>query len=1160
MSDQFVHLHVHTQFSLLDGAIKLADLFDKATQDGMSAVAITDHGNLHGVVQFYRGAKDRKIKPIIGCEVYVAHGSRHDKNGNQPSPYHLILLAQDAEGYANLMRIVSLAHVEGKTPGMFGRPRCDKELLEAHNKGLIAMSACLQGEVPRALREQNLEAALDVADWYRQVFKDRYYLELQRNGLEEQEKVNAGLLQIAKKMKLPYVATNDCHYLNSEHAKSHEILLCIQTGKTMRDENRFHFTSDQLYFRTQTEMAELFADLPEAIARTNEVAERCNFDVHFGDPIFPPYETDPGEDLATAFAKKARAGLAKRLEVIKVQHNKDEDGPWVARKKEYEKRLEVEIDLINQKGFAGYFLIVQDFINWAKDHGVPVGPGRGSAAGSLVSYSLRITNIDPLRYGLLFERFLNPERLDNPDIDIDFCAERREDVLQYVTEKYGKESVAQIAAFGSMKAKAAVKDVGRALGYSYSEVEQVAKLIPDDLGMTLEKAERDPDIKRLLKDSDWVRELWFHAKALEGLARHATTHAAGVIIADKPLVDYVPLMLDKDQKLITQFDKNDVERVGLVKFDFLGLKTLTVISKALQIIRKVYGDEIDIDKIPMDDSAVFDLLGKGLSTGVFQFESPGMRDLLVRIHPDSVEDLTAIAALYRPGPIGSGMIDDFIARKKGEQEVTYDLDEMGPILEPTYGMMVYQEQVQQVAHQIGGFSLGEADLMRRAMAKKKVDQMTTFQEKFRSGGGEREHPTDTLDRIWNMMEKFAEYGFNKSHSAAYAVVAYQTAWLKAKYPAPFMAALMTMDKGDSDKIMAKIAECRDLDIKVLPPDVNESFQDFTVNKNGEVRFGMAAVKNVGEAAVRDIIDARKQDGPFEGLYDFASRIDTRRVNKRVVESLVKCGAFDSLNDNRAALLAAVEPAMEQAAREQSDREAGQTSMFGMLGSAADETAEPPLPDVQPWTKDENLRNEKEALGFFITGHPLDQFRSYAERFATCDSERLKLIEQPEDVRLAAVITTLDKRTTRTGKPMAMGIAEDQLAPFKITAFSEALERSREALENPDQPVLLFGKVDVRDGGNGLIVDKIIPLVQAAKVCSNEVHFRIRTTGLAKGQIERLKACIERHPGSCRAFIHIQVPDRSEATFALPVRQGLQPSDDLVDEVKAIFGGSVVTFQ
>lgn len=1160
MSADFVHLHVHTQFSLLDGAIKLSDLFQKAAADQMEAVAITDHGNMHGLVQFFQQAKHHDIKPIIGCEVYVAHGSRHDLSNRQPSPYHLVLLVENEKGFHNLTEIVTKAHLEGKTAGIFGRPRCDHELLEKHNEGLVAMSACLQGEVPRAILERGVEKATEVADYYRQLFPGRYYIELQRNGLEEQNKVNVGLLQIAKDLQLPIVATNDCHYLNREHAKSHEILLCIQTGRTMNDERRFKFSTDEVYFRTKAEMAEVFADLPEALSRTKEIQERCNFELAFGNPVYPTFSVPLGEDLNSYFITQSEEGLNKRLQKVKADQDEKRDGPWKDQEKVYRDRLATEIKLIMEKGFAGYFLIVQDIISWARKQKIPVGPGRGSAAGSLVSYSLGITNIDPIHYVLLFERFLNPERQDNPDIDIDFCAERREEVLEYVSEKYGKECVAQIAAFGSMKAKAAIKDVGRGMGFSYGEVETIAKLIPDVLNITLDNAEKDPDVGRMLKQSEWVRDLWFHAKALEGLARHATTHAAGVIIADKPLVEYVPLMLDKDNKLITQWDKNDVEKIGLIKFDFLGLKTLTVIDKSLAMIRDVYGEDIDIDDIPMDDPDVFDLLGRGLSTGVFQFESAGMKDLLVRIHPDDIEDLIAIAALYRPGPIGSGMIDDFIARKKGEQEVTYDLPELEEILETTYGMMVYQEQVQQVAHAVGGFSLGEADLMRRAMARKKTDQMETFHDKFSAGGKEKNTPAAMVERIWNMMEKFAEYGFNKSHSAAYAVVAYQTAWLKAKYPPAFMAALMTMDKGESTKIMAKIAECRDLEIEVLPPDVNESYRDFSVTKNGKIRFGLSAVKNVGEGAVNSVIEARKDEGPFKGIFDFAKRVDSRKINRRVVESLVKCGAFDSIEENRAALLEAVEPAMELAAREQADREAGQTSMFGVLEQSGGNDGEPALPAVAPWTNDENMRYEKEALGFFITGHPLEQHRRLIERYTNCDAERLRDRSNPDEVRIAAVISSLDKKTTRTGRTMATGIAEDHLAQYKITVFSETLEKSREVLEDLEQPVLLFGKVDVRDGGNGLIVDRIIPLVQAREVCSNEVHFRIRASGLSKGHLERLKACMERHTGSSRAFIHIIIPGRSEATFALPARPGLQASDQLAEEIRAIFGQGVITFQ
>ncbi len=1159
MSADFVHLHVHTQYSLLDGALKLPDLFAKAKADGMPAVAITDHGNMHGVIQFVNHAKAAGVQPILGCEVYVAHGSRHDKSNAQPPAYHLILLAETEVGYHNLIKIVSTAHLEGAMSGLFGRPRCDRETLQRYNEGLIAMSACLQGELARTALAQGLDKAVEVADWYRQVFRDRYYIELQRNGIEEQNKANELLLQIAKILKLPAVATNDCHYLNREHARSHELLLCLQTGKTIKDENRFRFSTDEIHFRTREEMAEVFADHPELLTRTREVAERCNFKLSFGKTLFPALDVPPGETPATMLAQHARAGLAKRLERIKSEL-KPENGSWEEIQKRYIDRLETEIDLINQKGFASYFLIVEDFIGWAKDHQVPVGPGRGSAAGSLVSYALRITNIDPIRYNLLFERFLNPERQDNPDIDIDFCAERRDEVLQYVTEKYGKECVAQIAAFGSMKARAVIRDVGRVLGHSFGEIDQVAKLVPDEPNMTLEKAEKDPDIQRLLKESEWVRELWFHARALEGLARHASTHAAGVIIADRPLVECAPLMHDHEGKLITQFDKNDVEKIGLIKFDFLGLKTLTVIDKALKIIREVNGVEVDIDHIPMDDPAVYALLGKGLSTGIFQFESAGMRELLVRLHPDSVEDLTAIAALFRPGPIGSGMIDDFVARKKGQAEVTYDLPELEPILKTTYGMMVYQEQVQQVAHLIGGFSLGEADLMRRAMAKKKADQMEPFRIKFFERTKDSGYARDRIERIWKMMEKFAEYGFNKSHSAAYAVVAYQTAWLKTHYPAAFMAALMTMDKGESDKIMAKIVECRDLDIAVLPPDVNESDLDFSVNKAGQIRFGLAAVKNVGEGAVRSIIEARQKGGPFKGLFDFTGRIDPRKVNKRVLESLVKCGAFDSIEKNRAALFAAIESALDRAAHDQADREAGQVNMFDLLGAKSGAKSEPILPDVPAWTKEEHLRFEKEALGFFITGHPLDQFRKLIERYSTCTADKLRGLSEPENVQIAAVITGLEKKITKTGKPMAVGLAEDQSSPFKITMFSESLETNKEALENLDQPFLLTGKADIREGGNGLLVDKIIPLVQADKVCSNEVHFRLRSTGLAKTQIERLKACLVRHPGSCRTFVHMLIPDRAEVIFSLPVRLGVQPSDELVDEVRAIFGAGVVTFQ
>ncbi|NLH50406.1 MAG: DNA polymerase III subunit alpha [Myxococcales bacterium] len=1160
MTAEFVHLHVHTAYSLLDGAIKLSDLFDKAERDGQTAVAITDHGNLHGVVQFAYQAKNHNIKPVIGCEVYLAHGSRHDKSNEQPRAYHQVLLCENEAGWRNLLQIINTAHLEGKTSGLFGRPRADRELLEKHSEGLVCLSSCLSGMVPRTLLELGYDKALAMADWYRQVFPGRFYIEIQRNGLEDQEKANVDLLKIARELELPVVATCDAHYLDREHARSHEILLCIQTGATMNDPKRFKFSSDQIYFRTRAEMAETFGDLPAALRNTLEVAERCTFVPQFGAAVFPAYQTPRGEDSISTFTKAARSGLLRRLKPLRESHDEQRDGPWMQVEKIYAERLEIEIDLITRKGFADYFLIVQDFIGWARDHGIPVGPGRGSAAGALVSYALGITNIDPLRYNLLFERFLNPERQDNPDIDVDFCAERRDEVIRYVSEKYGEAHVSQIATFGSMKARQVVRDVGRAMGYSFGEVDSIAKLIPDDLNMTLAKAEKTPDVERLLKDAEWARELWFHARALEGLPRHVSTHAAGVVISRQPLGECVPLMLDKDANVVCQFDKNDVETAGLIKFDFLGLKTLTVIDKTLRMIREVHGIDIDMDRIPLDDPEAYALLGRGLSTGVFQFESPGMRDLLVRLKPDRIEDLTAINALYRPGPIGSGMIDDFIARKKGEQKVVYDLDILGKILESTYGMMVYQEQVQQVAHVVGGMSLGEADLMRRAMAKKKIDKMAAFKVKFLEGAARQHLARNAVEKIWDMMEKFAEYGFNKSHSAAYALVAYQTAYLKAHYSSAFMAALMTMEKNDSDKIMAKIAECRDLGIKVLPPDVNESGREFTINKKGQIRFGLEAVKNVGEGAVLSMIEARQKDGPFKGLYDFCERIDVRKANKRVVESLVKCGAFDSLEPHRAALLAAVEGAMDQAVRRQTDRDSGQTSLFGMLEAKNPTAAAPALPNVPEWSHDELLRFEKEALGFFITGHPLDDYRLLIDRFANADSETLRDATAAREVRIAAVFTALDKKMTKTGKPMAMGMAEDQKAPFRVTLFAEALEKSAALLENLEQPALLFGKIDLRDGGNGLLVEKAIPLVKAPEVCSNEVHFNLRTVGLSKGQLQRLAECIHRHPGSCRGVIHLEIPDRSEATFVLPNRLGLSPSDDLVEEVRAIFGPGVVNFQ
>jgi DNA polymerase III subunit alpha len=1159
MTTDFVHLHVHTAYSLLDGAIKLDELFQKAERDGQKAVAITDHGNLHGAARFSLTAKNYPVKPIIGCEVYVSEGDHTNLSSGQPKPYHQVLLCENEIGFRNLLQIVNTAQLEGKTPGLFGRPRADRALLEKHSEGLIALSSCLSGMVPRAILEFGYDKALPVIDWYRQVYGDRFYLEIQENGIPEQTKANEAVLKLSREFDIPVVATCDAHFLERKHHTSHDILLCIQTGKSIHDEGRFKFSTDQVYFRTREEMAQVFRHVPEALTNTMEVAERCNFQIEKSEPIFPTYETPVGEDLNSTFTKTSRVGLKKRLQELKSSHDAKTDGPWKKVELEYAARLETEMELIREKGFAGYFLIVQDFIRWARDQGIPVGPGRGSAAGSLVSYSLRITNIDPIQYGLLFERFLNPERLDNPDIDVDFCAEGRDAVIQYVSDKYGEECVSQIASFGTMKARMVVRDVGRAMGYSFGEVDTVVRLIPTDLDMTLEKAEREPDLARLLSSSQWVQDMWPHCRALEGLLRHASTHAAGVVISEKPLGHIVPLMRDKDRKVVCQYDKNDVEKVGLIKFDFLGLKTLTVIDKCLKHIKAVSGIEIDMDTIPVDDPKPYELLGRGLSNGVFQFESSGMKELLVRIKPDCIEDLTAIAALYRPGPLGSGMVDQFIARKKGEEPVTYMLPELETILEPTYGMMVYQEQVQQIAHTIGGLSLGEADLLRRAMAKKSTDEMEFFSKKFQSGATAQGFPVKVSQELWNLMEKFAEYGFNKSHSAAYAMVAYHTAYLKAYHPAEFIAALMTMEKDDSDKIMAKIAECRDLDIEVLPPDVNESSLDFTVTPDGRIRFGLAAVKNVGEGAVLSILEARESRGPFKSLHDFCERVDLHKINRRVVESLVKCGAFDTIERNRATLLGAVEAALDGASRAQADREAGQTSLFGMMGDD-EKIGAPQLPDVPPWSHEQELAFEKEVLGFFITGHPLDDFRNVAKAFATHDSVRLREETNERQARVAALITSFEKRTTRQGKPMASGMAEDQFSPFRFMMFSEGLEASAAALEDLEKPLLLFGKVDVREGGSGLLVDRMIPLEKAAEVCSNEVHFYLKSAGLMKSQMQRLFDLVKRHRGRCRGYIHLEIPDRPEALIQLPVTVGMQPSDQLVEETAAIFGPGVVTFQ
>ena len=1155
----FVHLHVHTQYSLLDGAIRVGDLVERAKKYRMPAMAITDHGNMFGALEFYTKAHAAGVKPIIGCEVYVAPGSRHDKSGASSSgdaSGHLVLLCKNRVGYRNLCRLVSTAYQDG----FYYRPRIDWDLLSDNNEGLIALTACLGGEIPNLICRGRMDHARQRAEEMSRVFdNNRLYLELQENFLAEQEVANKGLIEIGKELGLPLVATNDCHYLTRDDAFAHEVLLCIQTGKTMDDPNRMRFANEEFYVKTPDEMGELFKALPEAVSNSVEIAERCNLelDVSGKNYHFPSLALGDAQTPSQALEQQSFEGLEQRIaEIRKIRPDFSADDQAA-----YKARLEQELKIINQMGFPDYFLIVADFINWAKNHDIPVGPGRGSAAGSLVAYALRITDIDPKPYHLLFERFLNPERISMPDIDVDFCINGREDVINYVRDKYGKDNVAQIITFGSMLARAVIRDVGRGMGMPYGEVDTIAKLIPNPVGkkVTLKDAQKqEPRLRELIEKDPRVKKLFKVAMSLEGLTRHASTHAAGVVVTPEPLTNYLPLYVDpKSHGQVTQFDMGYVEKIGLVKFDFLGLKTLTVIDKTVKLIR-VKNPEFDLGLIPQDDEQTFQLLSCGETTGVFQLESSGMKEYLIKLKPSCFEDLIAMVALYRPGPLGSGMVDSFIKRKHGVEEFGYDFPELEPILKDTYGVIVYQEQVMQIAQVLGNYSLGSADLLRRAMGKKKPEEMAKQKKNFLDGAKGNKLETKKAEAVFDQMEKFAEYGFNKSHSAAYAYIAYQTAYLKAHYPVEFMAALLTEDMENTEKVIKNINEIRNMGIAILPPDINASCRNFTVHEK-DIRFGLGAVKGVGGAAVEAIVEAR-EEGPFSSLHDFCERVDLRRVNKRVVEALVKCGAFDSLQHKRAQFMAAIEEAMEYGQKLQREKESGQESLFGtdqIVTQNGQMYGE--LPDLEEWPENVLLTNEKEAIGFYITGHPLARHSDAIKRFSTCDTAGLMERADKEEVSVCGIVTGIKLLNTRKGDRMAFVTLEDLSGFVEMVVFPETYTEAAELL-NSEEALLVKGTVDVGEDACKILVNEVLSLKDVQERLTRMVHFRLTTPGLEERQLRSLREIMTRYHGDCEALIHLVVPNRSETVISLPEDLRLQASDQMMDDVEKLFGYNVVTFE
>jgi len=1140
---RFVHLHVHTQYSLLDGAIRLDSLLERVSDFGMDAVAVTDHGTMFGAVEFYQKATKAGIKPIIGCECYVAPRRLTDKTPlDHKGLTHLILLVENQEGYQNLCKLVTVAHLEG----FYYKPRIDKELLKTHHKGLIAMTACLHGEIPLLIQDNRMDEVVDTASFYRELFgEDNFYLEVQSNGIEEQDIVNQTLFDMSKRLSIPVVATNDCHYLNKEHIRAHDVLLCIQTGKTVNDSERFKFRTDQLYFKPPEEMIETFGDNPEAIENTRRIADRCHIEFDFKTYHFPKFQNTNGNSVETVFEQQVRSGFQEVFARIKNKHPDVDE-------KLYRDRLDYEASVIKKMGFAGYFLIVADFIRFAKENRIPVGPGRGSAAGSLVAYSLGITNLDPIEHGLLFERFLNPDRISMPDIDVDFCINGRESVFKYVVDQYGGgDRVAQIITFGKLKPRAVIRDVGRALDIPLKQVDTIAKLVPDVLNITLDEAlKQESRLTEMSEKQPEVADLINISRVLEGLPRHASTHAAGVVISDRPLVDYLPLYRGKKGEVVTQFDMTWVEKIGLVKFDFLGLRNLTVIENALDLIERQTGKPPDLSDLDFNDPDTYRLLSSGDSTGVFQLESSGMKDLLVRLKPACFDDIIALLALYRPGPMESGMIDDYVDRKHGRKTVEYFVEELEPILKETYGVIVYQEQVMKIAGTLANYSMAEADGLRKAMGKKITAEMARHRERFMQGAEARGVATEKAKQIFDLMEKFGGYGFNKSHSAAYALIAFQTAYLKAHFPVEFMAALLTSEMNSTDGVVKYIAECRRHMIEVLPPGINESEKAFTV-AGKKIQFGLVAVKNVGEGAIESILEARAL-GKFTSLFDFCERVDLRKVNKRVIESLIKCGSFDCTGEFRSRMMAALEDALEYGQIVQKERSDPQMGLFDTGGPQPAVNSYPPMPTIAEWEEKQSLAYEKESLGFYITGHPLSRYEEVLEKFTNADTLSLRETEDGKTVRIGGIVLGIKTIITKRGEPMGFAVIEDLQGTVECTVFPSVYAKSSD-LFLEDTLVLMQGQVQRDENAVKLLTDTVIPMDKAEEIWTAAVHLTLDVTRTETTSLPHLYEILKKHPGSCLVYMHLHDPEKTETIITLPDELKLKAGASLTREINGFLG-------
>jgi DNA polymerase III subunit alpha len=1142
MSSSFAHLHLHSQFSLLDGANRLDEVIQGAKDAGMAHLALTDHGNLFGAIDFYRKAKKAGVRPIIGIEAYMAQGSRTDREKKRPSNNHLVLLARNEAGYRNLVRLTSRSFLDG----FYYKPRIDKELLRQHSEGLIGLSACLKGEINEQIMARREAEAEATAREYREILgEENFFLEIQDHGIEEQRAANEVLRRISKRTDIPLVASNDCHYLRKDDAHAHDVLLCIGTQRSLSDPDRLKYASDQFYLKGEAEMRALFPNDQRAIDNTVAIAERCNVDIRFDQFHLPDFPVPEGYTLDSYLAKVTGEGLEGRLEELRRRRAQVLENFPVDL---YHERLKSELATITAMNFAGYFLIVWDFIRYARQRNIPVGPGRGSAAGSLVAYVLRITDIDPLQYDLLFERFLNPERVSLPDIDIDFCMRRRGEVIQYVSERYGRDHVAQIITFGTLAAKAVIRDVGRVMGVPYAKVDRIAKMIPD-MTRSLSAAWREiPELKSEVERDPEVREIVQVGERLEGLTRHASLHAAGVVITPRPTEELVPLYKTSKDEIVTQWDKDVIEDLGLLKMDFLGLKTLTVIDDTLRLLA-LQGAELDLDNVPLDDPAVFELFSEGGTSGIFQFESGGMKDLLRRVRPSRFEDLVALNALYRPGALSSGMVDEYVLRKNGVKEVRYILPEVEPILAETYGVIAYQEQVMQIAGAVAGFSMREADLLRKAMGKKKVEVMAQQKQKFVDGADARGVPKKKAQELWEHIEPFAGYGFNKSHSVAYAMLAYKTAYLKAHHPVAFMAAMLTCEMSTKDNVAKYVRECRQMEMPVLPPDINESNWAFTV-VGGTIRFGLGAVKGLGSSAVEAILEARQRVGRFPTFTRFAREVDQKALNSKVFECLIKAGCFDSLDYERSGLMASLERILDYAQTRQREAELGQSALFG-----GDELPDPDVDrEVPPWPERERLSAEKEVLGLYVTGNPLSQHRERLEALVTHSTAALRE-ERPEGrVTLGGVVTRLRRTKIKSGrnagKMMARFVLEDLEGTVRAAVFSEQLLRVGHLLDE-EATVLATGLLREAGAQMELTVEEVVSLESASEGLISHIEMTL-AGNFSTAHMLRLRNCLIEHHGEVPVRLSLTVG--SCTVSILPEeRFRVAPGTELIESVELIVG-------